>query len=308
MRSAFLVGLLVLVLLAGCAGKSGAGAPEEGLAANSPGVLEGLVVDDAIRPLAGARVVLDGTQNLTTGPEGLFRFEGVAIGAHVVRAALAGYADAVAQVTVTTAGDQPLVKLQLLTDTSGVAFAEVQKIDGYVECGTRTGSSRFAACGTGNVASFIVCAQAAVCQGNVSSDRYIVIKWFDRTPTFLTIEVAWTPTQDLGQNLDVWLGSATKEQLQFYPETPSVWNRTAGASPLYGTMNSTMLADSGIGDDSWFLAQVFAGDAGQSGPVGLGVVAQQRFEMFFTSFFGYEPPAEWRFVVAGSPPPPPQAL
>ena len=295
--------VLAVLLLAGCGdaaptAEAGTGAPPGTMA------LEGVVVDEAIRPLAGVRVLLDGTQNATTGADGLFRFDAEP-GAHVVRATKVGYADAVTQVTVTTAEGAPVVKLVLLTDSGSVPFAEVQKIDGYVECGTRTGSSRFAACGTGNVASFIACAQADVCQGNVTGDRYIVIQWFDRTPTFLTIEVAWTPTQDLGRNLDVWLGSATKEQLQFYPETPSVWNRTAGPSPLYGTMNSTMLAESGIGEDSWFLAQVFAGDAGQTGPVGLGVVAQQKFEMFFTSFFGYEPPTEWRFVVSGQPPPPP---
>jgi hypothetical protein len=303
------IGLLavVMVLVAGCAGAAGEGGADEPSGGNGSGVIDGLVVDDAIRPLAGARIELDGAANQTTGPDGLFRFDGVATGAHVVRASLAGYADAVTQVIVTTAGDQPLVKLQLLTDLSDVAFAEVQKIDGYVECGTDTVNRYFAACGTGNVASFIACAQTGVCQGNVSSDRYIVIQWFDRTPSFLTVEVAWTPTQDLGRSLAVWLGSATKEQLQFYPETPSVWNRTEGGSPLYGTMNATMLADSGIGDDSWFLAQVFAGDAGQTGPVALGVVAQQRFEMFFTSFFGYEPPGDWRFVEAGTPPPPPQA-
>jgi hypothetical protein len=225
-----------------------------------------------------------------------------------VRASKNGYADAVTQIVVAAEAPTPLVKLVLLIDVSGLAYAEVQKIEGYVECGTDTFNSHFAACGTGNVASFILCAQTDVCQGNVTDDSYIVIQKFDRTPSFLVIEVAWTPTQELGKALSVWLGSATKEQLQFYPETPSVWNITEGESPLYGTMNSTMLADSGIGKDSWFLAQVFAGDSGiAAGITGIGAVVQQRFEMFFTSFFGYEPPVDWRFTTAGVPPPPPAA-
>lgn len=297
----------VLVVLAGLAGCAGKASDADGPAA-APGTatLRGVVVDDAIRPVAGARIDVDGAPgNGTTAADGLFEVPGLQPGAHVLRAAKAGYADAVTQVDLRAGEDPPAVKLVLLADASSLAYAEVQKIDGYVECGTDTFNSHFAACGTGNVGSFIACAQAGVCQGNVSSDRYIVIQRFDRTPTFLVVEVAWEATQSLGTSLAVWLGSATQEQLKFYPETPDVWNTTEGPSPLYGTMNGTMLVDSGIGDDSWFLAQVFAGDAGQTGPAALGVVLQQRFEMFLTAFYGYEPPATWRFAVDGRPPEPP---
>jgi hypothetical protein len=298
------VALVLLAGLAGCAGK----AADAVDAASPPGTvaLRGVVVDDAIRPVAGARIGVDGAPaNATTGADGLFEVPGLEPGAHVVRAAKAGYADAVTQVDLRLGAAPEAVKLVLVADASSLAYAEVQKIDGYVECGTDTFNSHFAACGSGNVGSFIACAQAGVCQGNVSADRYIVIQRFDRTPTFLVVEVAWEATQSLGTSLSVWLGSATKEQLKFYPETPDVWNTTDGPSPLYGTMNGTMLADSGIGDDSWFLAQVFAGNAGQTGPAAVGVVLQQRFEMFLTSFYGYEPPAEWRFAVDGKPPEPP---
>lgn len=298
----------VLLLAAGLAGCAGDASGPAGGGSEAPGTvtLEGVVVDDAIRPVEGARIDVDGAPvNATTDADGAFAVPGLQPGAHVVRAAKAGFADAVAQADLRLGGDNPVVKLVLIADASSLAFAEVQAIDGYVECGTQTFNRYFAACGTGNVASFIACAQASVCQGNVTTDRYIVIQAFDRTPTFLVVEVAWEATTDLGRSLSVWLGSATREQLQFYPETPSVWNRTEGPSPLYGTMNSTMLAESGIGEDAWFLGQVFAGDAGQTGPAALGIVAQQRFQMFFTSFYGYTPPPDWRFAVEGKPPAPP---
>lgn len=294
---------VLALLLAGCSDPAPADAGGPGLVA--PGSLSGVVVDDAIRPMAGVDVVLDGDANATTDPQGAFTFEDVAPGAHVVRATRNGYADAVAQAIVPSGEPAPLVKLVLIADATALAFAEVQKIEGYIECGTDTFNSHFAACGTGNVASFILCAQTGVCQGNVTGDSYIVIQKFDRTPSFLTVETAWTATQDLGKVLSVWLGSATKEQLQFYPETPSVWNVTEGPSPLFGTMNGTMLNDSGIGKDSWFLAQMFAGDSGIVPVTGMGVVLQQRFEMFLTSFYGYEPPVDWRFTTAASLPPPP---
>lgn len=299
--------LLVAVLTAGCADDGGAQGGEggDGGDAATSGVLDGVVVDDAIRPMADVKVILDGARNATTGADGTFSFTDVAPGAHVVRAAKNGYADAVSQVIVASSEPTPLVKLVLIVDTSGLAYAEVQKIDGFVQCGTDTFNSHFAACGTFNVASFIVCAQTDVCQGNITDDNYIVIQRFDRTPNFLTIETAWTATSELGKVLSIWLGSATKEQLAFYPETPSVWNVTEGPSPLYGTMDGEMLNESGIGRDAWFLAQVFAGDSGIVPLTGMGVVFQQPFQMFFTSFFGYQPPTEWRFSETGVPPPPP---
>jgi hypothetical protein len=296
---------MAVLLLAGCA------------AANKPSVdpaavpgtaaLSGVVVDDAIRPLSGAHVFLDGAgPNATTGADGTFRFPSVEPGAHVVRAVKSGFADGVTQVDVRLGAPGEVVKIVLVADASSIAYADVQKIEGYVECGTDTFNSYFAACGSGNVGSFIVCAQTGVCNGNVSADRYITIQKFDRTPTFLAVEVSWTSTQALGSSFSVWLGSATKQQLEFYPSTPDVWNITEGPSPLYGTMNATMLQQAGIGKDSWFLSQTFAGDSGVTqGVTGMGVVVQQRFQMFLTSLYGYTPPADWRFVTSGAPPPPP---
>lgn len=301
--------MLVALGLAGCADRGGddaGGASPDG-APGEAADLSGVVVDDAIRPMAGVDLLLDGDRNATSGQDGTFTFTGVPPGVHVVRASKNGYADAVTQVIVSASGPTPLVKLVLLVDASNLAYAELQKIDGFVQCGTDTANRYFAACGTGNVASFILCAQTSVCQGNVTDDSYIVIQWFDRTPTFLTIETAWTPTSELGRALSIWLGSATKAQLQFYPETPSVWNRTEGPSPLYGTMDTEMLNESGIGREAWFLGQVFAGDSGLVPVTGMGVVVQQPFQMFFTSFYGYVPPSDWRFSTEGVVPPPPSA-
>lgn len=297
------VAALLFIALAGCAQDEPAGAAVADEPADGMVRLAGVVVDEAIRPVAGARVELDGTTNATTDADGGFAFD-VAPGAHVVRATKRGYADAVAQVDVRLGDERGVVKLALLTDVSSIPYAETYSIDGYVECGTYSGSY-FAACGTGNVGFFIVCAQVNVCLGNVTGDRYIVIHWFDKTPTFLATETVWTSTQTFGDVLSVWLGSADREQLTFQPgNTPSVWNRSDGPSPLFVTVGSEDLVESGIGEDSWFLAQVFAGDE-PTVPVELGLTVQQRFSMYLTLFYGYEPPADWRFSASGAPPPPP---
>lgn len=299
-----MVGLVALVAsLAGCS--EGAKAPDAGdLASPSTVLVTGVVVDDAIRPLADARIELDGSANTTTDANGAFTLE-AAPGAHVVRATKSGYADAVTQLTLSASEEPPVLKLVLLVDTSLSAYAELFAIDGFVECSMHTRTHSFAACGTGNVASFIACAQVNVCMGNVTQDRYITIIGFTKQPDFLTCEVSWTSTQALGTNLRIMMGSANAEELRFYPNTPKVHNDTTGPSPVYVTMDKGMLVESGIGIDSWFLAQTFAAP---TDPAPLpGMVLQQRFTMYLTSFYGYEPPLDWRFTATGETPPPPSA-
>jgi hypothetical protein len=293
------------ILLAGCSqgAETPSAAVEDGAA---DGVdLEGVVVDDAIRPLEGVRVELDGAANTTTDAKGEFRFAGVAAGAHVVRATKGGFADTVAQADVRSGEDPPLLKLVLIPDLSTLTYAETQSIEGYVECGMYGASFRYATCGTGNVASLIACSTFNVCLGNVTEDRYIVVQKLARQPDFLVAEVVWTPTQALGEKLQVYVGGATAEDLA--AASTHDYNGTIGPSPLYVTMNKTDLADSGIGVDAYFLSQTFAAPTLKPcdfGACGVGLVVQQRFTYYLTSFFGYEPTKEWRFVNDGPSLPP----
>lgn len=295
---------LVALLAAGCTQGKGPAADDAAIPA---GAIEGVVVDGAIRPVAGAAVDLDGAGNATTDALGAFRFEAVAPGAHVVRAAKAGFADTVTQVDVAADGSSPLLKLVLVADASTSAYAELQAIEGYAECGTYAATYRYAACGTGNVASLIACSTFGVCLGNVTDDRYIVVQRFDRQPDFLVAEVAWQATQDLGRVLQVYIGSATPEDLA--AASTNDYNGTIGESPLYVTMDQTMLEDSKLGDGAYFLSQTFAAPSLDPCPgvnaCGVGLVVQQRFTYYLVSFFGYGPSPEWRFAVDGALPPPP---
>jgi hypothetical protein len=306
MRTVLVILLLSATVLAGCAKED---APEAGADASaSTGTVVGLVVDDAIRPLEGVRVELDGQANTTTDPDGAFRFPEVEPGAHVIRAMKPGYADTVTQTDVRAGTETPLLKMVLVPDLSTLAYAETQAIEGYVECGMYGASFRYATCGTGNVASLIACSTANVCFGNLTDDRYIVVQRLARQPDFLVAEVVWTATQALGEQMQVYVGGATAEDLA--AATTHDYNGTIGPSPLYVTMNKTMLVDSGVGDDAYFLSQTFAAPTVKPcdfGACGVGLVVQQRFTYYLTSFFGYEPPKEWRFAVDGLAPPPPPA-
>lgn len=306
LRPVVLASLLVSLLSAGCAGNDADAAG--GDAGPTAGLLEGVVVDDAIRPVAGARVELDGgLANATTEADGLFRFPEVAPGAHVVRALKPGYADAVTQVIVAASEPTPLVKLVLVVDASSLPYATMASIEGFIECGLAFPPSyHFAACGGPNVASLIACSatDGAVCLGNVTGDRYIVVEWLEQVPTFLAIEVVWTPTQALGDTLWVLAQSSTPEQLEMV--SASTHNDTSGPSPLYVSMDPQMVADSGIGRDAYFMSQVFA-ECTEGVPACGGAVVQQRFTMYLATFYGFQPPTEWRFTQQGSLPSPPQA-
>ena len=74
------------------------------------------------------------------------------------------------------------------------------------------------------------------------------------------------------------------------------------------------LNQSRIGQDRALLVQIGSGATykTQSGcvvadPCGAGVNFEQPFEVFTTTFFGYEPPADWSFAKEGTVPPPPPA-
>ena len=296
---------LTFVLVAGCAGAAGS-VPDQTGSDPAFASIHGIVVDDAIRPLAGVRVELDGAANTTSDAEGAFAFAAVPPGVHVVRATKVGFADTVAQAVVRAGEQGPLLKLVLVADLSTLAYAETQAIEGYVECGMYGASFRYATCGTANVASLIACSTFNVCMGNVTQDRYIVVQSFARQPDFLVAEVVWTPTQSLGEKLQVYIGAATAEDLA--AASTNDYNGTIGPSPLYVTMNKTMLVDSGLGHDAMFLSQTFAAPSLKPcdfGACGVGLVVQQRFTYYLTSFFGYEPTKEWRFVADGAPPLPP---
>src|SRR5688572_33036463 len=86
--------LLALLALAGCSGDAG-GPAAEGLGAQAStveatattGGIRGVVVDDAVRPIAGAEVKVQGSDKTTTSDSsGLFTISGLEAGTYVVLA------------------------------------------------------------------------------------------------------------------------------------------------------------------------------------------------------------------------------
>ncbi len=135
---------IVAVAFAGCSDEpTTQSEPTSSLPAPPPpepgfGVVYGVVVDQAIRPLAGARVVLEvpGTpMEQESKDDGSFVFENVEPGEYVLRASLSLHEPAQTIVTVVEDQDPKAIKLLLTSQVSKDAYTEQQKFTGFIQCG-----------------------------------------------------------------------------------------------------------------------------------------------------------------------------
>lgn len=319
--------LLALAALAGCFGGDGRAQAEPDGATATTGILRGVVVDEAIRPVAGAWVNVTApgvAYNATTGDDGLFRFVGLAPGNYIVTAAKRYYAPhQSAAVVLAEVQDPEAVRLQLVFEPRLAPFAQVYKYEGMLECGTNT----FHTCSNVNIATWIVvCANTGVCVGNVTSDRSLFFQGVDPGPTFLQAELAWDATLPSGAELSFYIGGGNEAELK--AGIGATYNVTDGPSPLMLRISDhegesawcrtqdppcgeTVLRDSGIGSERALLVQVDGGPTykhpacGTVSPCGAGWSMQQAFTMYTTVFYGYEPPLDWLFTATGAPPPAP---
>ncbi len=301
--------LALAALLAGC---SDPPAQAEGEAPSGAGALQGVVVDDALRPLPDANVTATGPSgefSASTGGDGLFRFDGLAPGVYLVRVSKAFYTPSEQAVDVREGEADPApVKVQLLFVPASVPFADLYKFEGLFECSAWPTNG----CANVNILTGIVFCSLGIPCFNVTGDRSVELIPVVPQPGFLQSEMVWTPTNDQGRSMLFGLGAATREELQ--DGFADGYNDTQGESPLVVTLQDEVLKESRIGiDGRQLLIQVSVGvttplpvcPPGLGPPCGLGVSAEQPYTTFTTAFFGYRPPVGWRFTETGQAPPPP---
>lgn len=331
-----LVFTLASLLLAGCF--AGGTKTDAGDLAARPGrgILAGVVVDDAVRLVAGAHVNVTATGvalNATTDVDGLFRFPDLAPGAYVVEARKAFYAaHKQAVVVLADVPDPAIVRFQLVFEPSSVPYATVYKHEGYHECGADAGGpGAIRVCSNVNIATWIVlCAQTegAVCLGNVTNDRSVFFQDIPGPPTFIQAELSWEATSAAGTDLSFLIGGGTEEELKAGVALPA-YNATNGPSPLMVRVSNhegpnawcntvpdppcgeRAIEDSKLGVERVLLGQVDAGTSaktpvcGTVSPCGTGWSMLQQFTLYTTVFYGYEPPMDWLFTETGKTPDPP---
>ena len=298
---------LVALALAGCS-DGGGDAPDDGLEATATtGVLRGLVVDDAIRPLANATIVLTpGGLALHSDADGMFGADGLAPGMYLLAATKPGYQAAQGSAEVAADVSEPrIVKLQLAADTSYVApYFEQYTFEGYIECST------------GFYLTPEIYGYDSVCSRSVppanepvfTNDRVDYSYILTGYPMWVQDEMVWQSTQNAGH----WLNHNF-----YYPDPEELDGNmdlfVIGPSPLLNVMNATTAKQyvEGVGypdgeQGAQFLlrARIFTWSEDSQGAA---MTLQQRFTIYTTVFYGYTPSEGWLFSSGEPVPPPPPA-
>jgi hypothetical protein len=300
LQAAPLVAAFLALLLAGC---SDPPAVDAVAAQAEAAALTGVVVDNAIRPVAGAQVRLPALDNgTTTAADGTFRFDGLAPGAVALEVSKPGYITAT--LTATVGGD--LVRVQLEPSPSGIPYVVALSFEGFIDCGT----SHFAACGAPDRGSELACQNTGQCHGDVTNDDFDVEYALTGPPRWVQSEVTWSNTQPLGDTMFM-IHFARSEEERARGTDGRGLGEVQGPSPLMGHVNGTVAGDEDIGIGSNLVIGVYGGPPSAIGcPVGnppcyVGLVLQQRFRIVTHAFYGYEPPAGWLFSAEGKVPDPP---
>jgi hypothetical protein len=279
MRAWLALALLAVPLLAGCTGSpsapSSTGPTFDDLGLKptaSTGIIRGVVVDEAIRPIAGATIVLNGEapREAISTADGLFGFADLAPGTYFLAITKAGYF-AAQQSTEVVAGiaEPPIVKVQLRVDVENQPFFEAFAYEGFVECTT----SLIVLCGAPN-------------------DRFTWNQYLSDGADVIQSEMVWDSTQALSPQLYFEM-----EALEDGCTSDETFIANAeGPSPIYVRIDAETVAAFALGETCPIYYSIFAGDAtGGASPLGVGATLQQRFNMFIHAFHGYLPPETWRF-------------
>ncbi len=306
--------LAFAVALAGCNG--GSPSADQGLeegftdlgleATATTGVLRGLVVDPTILPVAGAQVTLVSTgASTTTGEDGLFGFDELEAGPYFLAVEKVGYAKVQASAEVVAGmASPPVVRILLQPDPSSIPYVVAQSYSGYVQCSFKLANLVFDASS---------CDPAGATGLSANDDSQ---PWFPVTgpPLYYQSEMTWESTQPAGTGL-VTIQWACNEG-DCGDDDYRLCN-VRGQSPLTCRVNRTAsLVEGGGGvgieeaelgtSNMGYNVQMFANcfECVPGTVLGVGVVLEQRFDVFNHLFYGYEPPAEWTFISDGPPPPP----
>lgn len=301
---------VLLLLVAGCATPAEPVVeeiPDLGLQATSTtGVIRGVVVDEAIRPIANVTITLTGTatRNTTSNDAGFFGFDGLQPGTYFLSASKPGHAGTQSSVSVVANDPEPpVVKLQLLIDATTRPYAELSKWEGYLECGL----SVIALCGAAE---------------GISNDNFNAVVTISAPPQLVQSEAVWQTTTAASDELWLWHSSASKPEGGFNGTRNSyAWRQ--GPSPLLMTSNATESEDSEFGVNNDLYLRMFTGSISGTrnptdpdgcypgGPVGdvycggIGYSIAQSFTVYTTVYYGFLPPEGWTFVDTGQVPEPP---
>lgn len=295
---------LLTTLLAGCSGGGGGGAGDglvdddefKGLqATQETGIIRGVIVDEAVRTVAGATIALTGAtqRNTTSADSGAFGFEGLAPGTYFLTATKAGFVP-VQQSAEVVAGvaEPPIVRIQLMADPAQAPYWVPYQFEGYIGCSARYFIEGRNFCGAVD-----------------ERDEPLHDIELEGVPTFAQGELVWDSTQALGDELSFnWRRD----------DTSADYVDTEGPSPLVLQANATLLADNEVGAGQPLRTIVFTAHNSATEPPcvpdqvpefggcfwGVGAQVSQQFKLYVHVFYNMVPPEGWTFGADGDPPQP----
>ena len=308
----WLPSLLVVVLLAGCSQAPPAEPAEpaddfDGLelqATATTGLIRGIVVDEAIRPVGNASIsLMPGDKRTVSTPEGTFGFDGLDAGTYFLRVEHRLYqstqtsADVVAGVA-----EPPITKVLLVADPSArVPYVDALSFSGFLSLGVAVIATSIGTTITSATADAL--GDASIWQVN-----------FTFEPTWLQGELVWQHNQPAGGML-IWeitrAGSNDPAGYRETAESPALayWNTT-----IIQEHNATNWPDHPNYDENYDLIEDGVSYRFFGGPhplcsgvfFGCGLTIQQRADAYVHNFYNFAPPEGWRFTVDGDPVVPPQ--
>lgn len=305
----------MLVVLAGCSSATGPAtdAPisiaDEYQATDDTGIVLGVVVDEAIRPLSGVNISIatDPVLHTQTNKDGEFGLDGIPGGTYLLEAQHSRFLPAKVMVTVEAGVQRPdLLKLVLTVDTANVPALEEFQFNGFLQCGV----NYVAVCGIGPFVGTLLCTQYDVCVGNITNDRFIAFHEIRGPPDWVQAEMVWQSTQSLSNELTLIQSYADRDQFNEGFIEGNL-NRSTGPSPIYITVNGTVAQNESValGTERHLVPRVFSGSIPASRQcagnvcVSFGFTLEQRFTIYTHVFHAYVPPPGWRFTEDGAAPP-----
>lgn len=250
-------------------------------ATETTGVIRGVVVDQAIRPVADVLVAIEGTGlNQTTPGTGVFGFEGLEAGTYYLTATRLRYESVRLGVVVEAAKKDP--------EPVRVVMAALPGTEPFIESFKATLFVAFSAPLFGSLAPSDA--------GLEGDDRAT----FSIQPnaTVIQMETSWDATTPTGEHIRMY-ASATDAG------TPMEIKSIEGGSPLALRVNGT--ADGDIADGFYFgVGSLARGFTSTEAPDPNGyLVLNQEFEAFAHAFHNFLPRDDWLFVRDGEHPLPP---
>jgi hypothetical protein len=289
MRAALLVGLaLSAVVLAGCGAAPAKPAGADVPLAPGRAVLAGVVVDQAIHPIAGAVVtVTDAGVNATTDAKGGFSLA-VPVGEHVLEATHRDFAPVRQTVSVPATGTRGLVVQFSLTAAMG-PYSTIAKYEGFVVCSLGASYIFSEECGEG--------VGTPVGRFGKQGNNAIRYDFQAESPSLktLVVEMAWEPTSDAGRELLVLLN--TNWTCEPACGGDAVGNGSVqGPSPLLLRVDEADLSKPLQDPAAVFTTYTLA----RNGPTDVNVVLNQAFQLFVTQFYRESAPDGYSFVAASA--------